>query len=62
LTLKIWADGDLLMEKEIEGIEPFRIPGGNLHRNWYLELIGTGNPEIYTLYLAHSMEELKSNA
>lgn len=62
VTLKIWADGSLLFEKDIDSIEPFRIPGGGLYREWYFEVLGTGQPEIYTLYLAHSMEELKANA
>ena len=57
-TMNIYADGLLKVTRSVVDGNPFRLPGGFLARDWEIEVVGT--TEIYSLYLAQSVMELKN--
>jgi hypothetical protein len=56
VTLHLYGDGVLLMEKQIINDNAFRLPSGILYRRCYFEIIG--DTPICEVSLATSMEEL----
>lgn len=57
-TMNVYADGVLRRAQTVADDRSFRLPGGFLARDWELEVIGT--VEIYSIYIAESMEDLKN--
>lgn len=57
VTLRTYGDGDLWDTVAIDSDMPVRMPLGELFSEWEFELEGTG--EVFFMYAAASMEELK---
>lgn len=56
-TLKVWADGVLVRERQLSGTEIFRIPMDRKAKVFEVELSGT-DVTIHDIYLAETMSEL----
>lgn len=57
-TMNVYADGVLRRAQTVADDRPFRLPSGFIARDWELEVVGT--VEIYSIYIAESMEDLKN--
>jgi len=58
VTLKVYADGDLVAAKVVQNNNQFRLPSGFRAYEWELQLDGTA--EVIEAGIAQSTEELKS--
>ena len=56
-NFKIFADGDLVFEKNLDSPKPFRLPGGYLAESWEVQVSGT-NISVHEIMLAETMSEL----
>lgn len=59
VTLRVYADGDLIHTEAVSSNAPFRLPGGRLAKYWELELIGTST--VTAAYLAQGIDELRES-
>jgi len=56
VTFTLYGDGNLIHTEAIENDEPFRLPGDNLYRRCYFEIMG--DTPVDEIIIATSMEEI----
>lgn len=56
VTMRLYADDDLIFERQVNSSRPFKLPKGYDALNWYIEV--TGTEEIMEIHMATSSGEL----